>query len=112
MKGRIRQCSPSTWQISYSLPHDVLEKHRIKAQTIRDRLAQWMRGALPAGPRAELVSAWASPLGNTPRLVLADATAASSTPLCAHPPARPQCGQGCRTALRQATPPWADIFCL
>ena len=48
MKGRIRQCSPSTWQISYSLPHDVLEKHRVKAQTIRDRLAQWMRGVLPA----------------------------------------------------------------
>ena len=40
MKGRIRQRSPGTWQISCELGRDALGKRRTKAETIRGTKAR------------------------------------------------------------------------
>ena len=40
MKARIRRRSPGSWQISYELGRDALDKRRTKAETIRGTKAK------------------------------------------------------------------------
>ena len=43
MKGRIRQRSPGTWQVTYEIGRDALGKRRQKAETVRGTKAQAQR---------------------------------------------------------------------
>ena len=43
MKGRIRQRSPGSWQVSFELGRDALGKRRTKAVTVRGTKADAQR---------------------------------------------------------------------
>ena len=66
MKGRIRQRSPGTWQISYEIGRDALGKRRRKAETIRGTKAEAQRRL------REVLTALDQGRGKAPTLSLAE----------------------------------------